>query len=141
MMKTLRLFNLAGFAGLFVVATTMPAWAQSQANASGTNAINSPGFTTTPGSGKAGYSSDVLSQAQQLSSELAAAQEAYQAAVQKPDQNAERRFTRRRKCNCDNPEQANLNAVQAKVAQFMDRLKNPSLELLEQKSARSTQAW
>jgi hypothetical protein len=139
MMKSLRLSTLAG---LFVVATTMPAFAQSNlSNASGANAINSPGFTTTPGSGKAGYSSDVLSQAQQLSSELAAAQAAYQAAVQKPDQNAERRFTRRRKCNCDNPEQANLNAVQAKVTQFMDRLKNPSLELLEQKSARSTQAW
>jgi hypothetical protein len=138
-MKPAKLVTLAA---LFIAASTTPALAQSNlSNASGANAINSPGFATTPGSGKAGYSSDVLSQAQQLSSELAAAQQAYQTAIQKPDQNAERRFTRRRKCNCDNPEQANLNAVQAKVAQFMDRVKNPSLELLEQKSARSIQAW
>jgi hypothetical protein len=150
--------KLCAFAALFVVATGTPALAQSnqsnasganainasppsnQSNASGANAINAPGFSGTPGSGRIGYGRDVLNQAQQLASELTAAQQAYQAAQQQSEQGT-RRFTRRRKCNCTNPEQANLEAAQTRVDEFIDRIKNPTPALLQSQPTRSTQSW
>ena len=128
--------------------TSMPAPALAQSNTSGTNTSNStgtnttnaPGFPSINGTGVSKFNSNILDQSQQLSNDLKAADQAFQNAEQPANQD-NRRFSRQRKCNCTNPEQARLEEAKAKANAFLESLKNPTPEMLQRQATGSSQAW
>jgi hypothetical protein len=125
---------------LLLTSMVAPAVANNTSNSSGTNTTNAPGFPSRNEGGVSGYNSNVLDQSQQISNDLKAAEQAYQNVEQQANQNTQR-FTRQRKCNCANPEQARLEAAKAKANAFLESIKNPTPEMLQRQAAGSSQAW
>jgi hypothetical protein len=144
---------------LLLTSITAPVLAQTNtSNSSGSNATNAAGFSSQNGAGVSKFNSDVIQQSQQLSNDLKAAAQAYQNVEQQANQNNPRsnndrdkqsineqkgtqRFTRQRKCNCTNPEQARLEEAKAKANTFLESIKNPTSEMLQKQAAGSRQAW
>jgi hypothetical protein len=107
----------------------------------GSNTNNSPGSPSNNGGSVSGYNSKVINQSQQIFNDLKAAEQAYQKAEQQANQQGIRRFTRQRRCNCTNPETAGLEEAKARANAFLESIKNPTSEMLEQQVSGSTQSW
>jgi hypothetical protein len=123
-----------------------PASAQlsNNSNITGTNNSNSsiPGQGFSGSAGSAGYSSNVLSQAQSLQQQLAAAQNALNSFTPLPDARSGPRYFARgsQECNCTKPGdggaqeraqlEANLAKAQADAAAFLASVKNPGSDKL-----------
>jgi hypothetical protein len=106
----------------------------------GSNTTNSPGFPSNNGGSVSGYNSKIINQSQQIFNDLKAAEQAYQKAEQETSQGI-RRFTRQRRCNCTNPEKARLEEAKARATAFLESIKNPTSEMLQQQVSGSTQPW
>jgi hypothetical protein len=105
----------------------------------GSNTTNSPGFPSNNGGSVSGYNSTIINQSQQIFNDLKSAEQAYQKAEQ-PNQSI-RRFTRQRRCNCTNPEKARLEEAKARATAFLESIKNPTPEMLQQQVSGSAQPW
>jgi hypothetical protein len=144
-----------------------PASAQSNnnSNVTGTNNSNFSGFNNSnssiPGqgfsgsAGSAGFSSNVLGQAQSLQQQLAAAQNALNSFTPPPASPSGPRYFARgsQECNCTQPGdggaqeraqlEANLAKAQADAAAFLESVKNPGSDKLGdvQAGARVGPTW
>jgi hypothetical protein len=109
-------------------------------NATGTNITNARRFGLNRDVSSSGYNRSIIEQAQQLANQLNVVKEACDKVEQEAQQQP-RRFARQASRSCVNPCQTVCQEAKAKAESFLESIKNPRPEQLENQIARSRQLW
>jgi hypothetical protein len=159
-MNKLRLLS-AGLGVSLIISIATPGYSQinssnvsgtNTSNVTGTNVSNSTGTNSSNrsgldagralrrASGTSGYNQSIINQAQQLANQLNAAKEACNKIDQEVQQQP-RRFARQASRSCVNPCETVCQESRANAESFLESIKNPKPEQLENQIARSRQLW